>query len=219
MCGSLIRRAHAIRYPCGAWIFEQGSPVSDAYAICQGGGFIRFAGPEGRSRILRVFAPFDLLGLSEILMEQTAHATSAITARETQAIFISRIDLLDAKARSLSITDALARLAAREALAHQRGLIHALQPGVKERLIETLLQLETFHGRSIPEGHLIDLAITNTDLAEMVGCTVESISHAICELRERKWLLRVQGKFVLCDCQALERLISCSKVYGGDGLR
>lgn len=34
--------AHIIRYPCGATIFEQASPVAGIYIVCQGGGFIRF---------------------------------------------------------------------------------------------------------------------------------------------------------------------------------
>lgn len=163
--------------------------MEDSFDSCVRGG--------GQARILRVFAPFDLLGISEVLMGQTVYTAAAKAARETQAIFISKIDLLDAEAQDPAVRKTLLYFVAREALAYQQGLIRALQPGVKERLIETLRELASLHGRSIPEGRLIELAITNTELAEMVGCTVESISHVICELRQRGWLLRVKGQLVL----------------------
>lgn len=158
--------------------------------------------------MLRVFAHYELLAISEILTGQTTHTTSARTAKDTVAVLIDKTDLLSERSRNLSVNAELSRLAAREALTYQRQLVHVLKSGVKERLIAILLELDALHGLPVPEGHLINLELTNTALAEMVGCTMESVSLAMCELRKKGLLLRTHGHIILRERQALEQLLA-----------
>ena len=73
-----------------------------------------------------------------------------------------------------------------------------------------LLLLAKDHGRVTPDGILIDLTLTQTDLAEMVGATRVSINKAIGRYRRAGWLETKGRKFLIRDADALANLIELS---------
>jgi CRP/FNR family transcriptional regulator len=77
-------------------------------------------------------------------------------------------------------------------------------------LARTLLLLADQHGRKSDRGILIDLSLTQTDLAEMTGATRVSINKALGRFRRAKWV-KVDGRQVtILDKQALQNLIQIS---------
>ena len=60
------------------------------------------------------------------------------------------------------------------------------------RLARTLLNLADQYGRTNEDGTLIDLALTQTDLAEMTGATRVSINKALGRFRRANWV-QVKG--------------------------
>ena len=78
------------------------------------------------------------------------------------------------------------------------------------RLARTLVLLADQHGRKTADGTTIELALTQTDLAEMTGATRVSINKAIGRFRRANWV-RIQGREVtVLNRQALENLIRIS---------
>ena len=78
------------------------------------------------------------------------------------------------------------------------------------RPARTLKLLPDQHGRETPDGVVIDLALTQTDLAEMTVATRVSINKAIGRFRRANWVL-IQGREVTVSYRdALENLIRTS---------
>jgi CRP-like cAMP-binding protein len=78
------------------------------------------------------------------------------------------------------------------------------------RLARTLLLLADQHGRQTGKGIIIDLSLTQTDLAEMTGATRVSINKALGRFRRAKWV-KVDGREVtIIDKEELENLIQIS---------
>ena len=78
------------------------------------------------------------------------------------------------------------------------------------RLARVLLNLAEQYGRKMQDGTLIDLSLTQTDLAEMTGATRVSINKALGRFRRAGWI-RVNGRRVtVVDRAALEELIAVS---------
>jgi CRP/FNR family cyclic AMP-dependent transcriptional regulator len=78
------------------------------------------------------------------------------------------------------------------------------------RLARTLLYLADQHGTQINEGVVIDLSLTQTDLADMTGATRVSINKALGRFRRSQWV-KIEGRSVtILDSSALERLIQIS---------
>ncbi|MFO7662065.1 MAG: Crp/Fnr family transcriptional regulator, partial [Chloroflexota bacterium] len=78
------------------------------------------------------------------------------------------------------------------------------------RLARVLLNLAEQHGRKMQDGMMIDLSLTQTDLAEMTGATRVSINKALGRFRRSGWI-RVNGRRVtIVNREALEDLIEVS---------
>ena len=78
------------------------------------------------------------------------------------------------------------------------------------RLARTLLRLADQYGKPSDRGIQIDLALTQTDLAEMTGGTRVSINKALGRFRRSKWV-EVSGRhFTIRDRDALINLIQIS---------
>ncbi len=75
------------------------------------------------------------------------------------------------------------------------------------RLARTLLKLAADHGTPVEDGTLIDISLTQTDLAEMTGATRVSINKALGRFRRAKWVSVRGRRFVLLDTAALRNLI------------
>ncbi len=78
------------------------------------------------------------------------------------------------------------------------------------RMARTLILLADQHGRETSDGVVIDLTLTQTDLAEMTGAARVSINKAIGRFRQANWVL-IQGREVTVSYRdAFENLIRTS---------
>jgi CRP/FNR family transcriptional regulator/CRP/FNR family cyclic AMP-dependent transcriptional regulator len=78
------------------------------------------------------------------------------------------------------------------------------------RLARTLLQLAEDHGRQTDDGIVIEINLTQTDLAEMVGATRVSINKALGRFRRAKWIKSSGRRFTILKPEALTNLIQMS---------
>jgi CRP-like cAMP-binding protein len=76
-----------------------------------------------------------------------------------------------------------------------------------------LLRLADKHGKSVNGCIMIDLALTQTDLAEMTGATRVSINKTLGRFRRNGWVKLEGRRFSICDRAALEDLIQLSGGY------
>ena len=76
---------------------------------------------------------------------------------------------------------------------------------VPARLAWALLRLAGSDGRTVPDGTVISLALTQTDLAGIVGTTRETLNKWL-RTYERQGLIRCdKGRIVVCQPQGLRK--------------
>ena len=82
------------------------------------------------------------------------------------------------------------------------------------RLARTLLQLADQYGTYTTEGTVINLSLTQTDLAEMTGATRVSINKALGRFRRAGWIRIVGRQVTVIDRAGLEgmTIVSASEV-------
>jgi CRP/FNR family transcriptional regulator/CRP/FNR family cyclic AMP-dependent transcriptional regulator len=78
------------------------------------------------------------------------------------------------------------------------------------RLARTLLHLAEQHGRVTENGILIDLSLTQTDLAEMTGATRVSVNKALGRFRRAGWVKSQGRRLTILDEDELRNLILIS---------
>ena len=205
LADSLVPR----RFGPGQVIFHLGDPGGLLYLISRGKVKISHTTPEGQEVVLAILGPGDFFGELALLDDAPRSATAeALESTETWTLhreeFINY--LLDNPDFALHVLQTLARHIRR--LNVQLADIFFLDlPG---RLARTLLHLADQYGDYTTDGTIINLSLTQTDLAEMTGATRVSINKALGRFRRAGWI-RVTGRQVtLLDREALIGLTEVS---------
>lgn len=197
------------RFSAGQIIFHHGDPGGLLYIITKGKVKITHSTPDGQEAMLAIFGSGDFFGELALLDDSPRSATiEALEATET--ITLHRDDFIrfirSNPGFSLHVLKTLAQHIRR--LNSQISDIFFLD--LPARLARQLLHLAEQHGRVTTEGILIDISMTQTDLAEMTGATRVSINKALGRFRRSHWV-KVQGrKFIIVDQDALQNLIQIS---------
>lgn len=205
----LAQRLVMRRFNVGQIIFHHGDPGGLLYIISKGKVKITHSTPEGQEALLAILGAGDFFGELALLDDSPRSATAeAIEATETLTLHREEFMryIRNNPDFALHVLHTMAQHIRR--LNHQISDIFFLDlPG---RLARTLLQLADQHGRKTKEGILIDISLTQTDLAEMIGATRVSINKALGRFRRAKWV-KVHGRrFTIIDRDALLNLIQLS---------
>jgi CRP/FNR family transcriptional regulator/CRP/FNR family cyclic AMP-dependent transcriptional regulator len=207
--GELADRLVMRRFSPGQVIFHHGDPGGLLYIVSNGKVKITHSTPEGQEALLAILGSGDFFG-ELALLDDSPRSATAESLESTDTLTLHRADFR----RFINSNPDFAMHVLQSMARHIRRLNSQLSdiffldlPG---RLARTLLRLADEHGRPVEDGILIDLALTQTDLAEMTGATRVSINKALGRFRRAGWV-RVKGRrFTILDWDALENLIQVS---------
>jgi CRP/FNR family transcriptional regulator/CRP/FNR family cyclic AMP-dependent transcriptional regulator len=200
------------RFGPGQVIFHLGDPGGLLYIISRGKVKISHTTPEGQEVVLAILGPGDFFG-ELALLDDSPRSATAVALEPTETLTLHREEfihyLTDNPDFALHVLKTLARNIRR--LNTQLADIFFLDlPG---RLARVLINLADQYGRRVTDGTVIDLALTQTDLADMTGATRVSINKALGRFRRSGWI-RVNGRqLTVLDRAALESII---EVSGGE---
>lgn len=205
----LANRLVLRRFGQGQVIFHHGDPGGLLYIISDGKVKITHSTPDGQEALLAILGNGDFFG-ELALLDNSPRSATAEALESTQTLTLHRADFR----RFLNNNPDFAMHVLQTMAQHIRRLNSQLSdiffldlPG---RLARTLLRLADQHGRPVEEGILIDLTLTQTDLAEMTGATRVSINKSLGRFRRDGWVKTKGRRFTILDRGALENLIQIS---------
>lgn len=205
----LAQRLVMRRFSTGQIIFHHGDPGGLLYIVVKGKVKIAHSTPEGQEAFLAILGAGDFFGELALLDDSPRSATAEALA-PTDTLTLHREDFIryirNNPDFSLHVLQTMAHHIRR--LNNQISDIFFLDlPG---RLARTLLQLAEQHGRPSDNGLVIELSLTQTDLAEMTGATRVSVNKALGRFRRAKWIKTQGRRFTILDQEALVNLIQIS---------
>jgi CRP/FNR family transcriptional regulator, cyclic AMP receptor protein len=205
----LANRLVLRRFGQGQIIFHHGDPGGLLYIISEGKVKISHSTTEGQEALLAILGEGDFFG-ELALLDNSPRSATAEALEPTEALTLHREDFR----RYLNSNPEFAMHVLQTMAKHIRRLNSQLSdiffldlPG---RLARTLLRLADEHGRVVDNQIIIDLALTQTDLAEMTGATRVSINKALGRFRRAGWISTKGRQFTILDRPALENLIQLS---------
>lgn len=205
----LAQRLVLRRFGVGQVIFHHGDPGGLLYIISRGKVKITHSTLEGQEALLAILGSGDFFG-ELALLDDSPRSATAEALDITETLTLHRTDFRRFLASNpdfaMHVLQSMARNIRR--LNSQLSDIFFLDlPG---RLARTLLRLADEHGRKAEDGILIDLSLTQTDLAEMTGATRVSINKALGRFRREGWVKTKGRAFTIKDREALDTLIHIS---------
>lgn len=190
--------------PSGGTLFFEAQPARSVYILCAGHVKLTTSSKDGKTLLVRIAKPGDVLGLSAAISgtpyEITAQAIDPVQVKSFQ-----RKDFLHFIERhiegSMHATKMLNK-EYRDALSDAMRL--ALSTSISGRVARLFLEMTSGQNESKPR---FTLSLTHEELASMLGTTRESVTRVLNEMK-RKEIIAIKGtSMTLLRKDALELLV------------
>jgi CRP-like cAMP-binding protein len=191
-------------YQKGEHIFHQGDPGDAVFVLVGGRVKVVFASQEGDEMILATLQPPDVFG-ELALIDGGPRSASIQTLEPTTVLTLTRATLLDLMSRQPAVTDVVLRSLGRlvrRMIAQAADLVFLDLHG---RVAKLLLRQIEDPAKHANERLSLDLKMTQSDLAAMVGGSRQSVNQILRQF-ERRGYLRLEGhRLIVKDVEALRR--------------
>lgn len=192
-------------YSRGARLFSQGDPARNVSVICFGQVKISTTSRAGRTMILKIAGPGDVMGLSAVLANVSYEATAEAVA-PCQIKTIRKQEIIEFLGRHCIASMHAAQSLSSEYLTVFRDAQRlALSASAAGRLARLLLDW----GRSAGNGKTeirFTLALTHQEIANMAGLSRETVTRFLNQFRRNKWITIHGTSLTIAKPDQLERI-------------
>jgi CRP/FNR family cyclic AMP-dependent transcriptional regulator len=190
---ALAQKVRHRRFREGEAIFHRDDPGAALYIILNGRVKIHNEGADGSDIIITVFKSGEFFGELSLL-DGSERSADATTIEPTELLMLTRRDLEQSIERHPRIAiNMLASLASRiRANTSSIETLSALD--VRGRVAQKLLDLAEKHGEAAGGGTRINVKLTQSELASLVGASRESVNKVLGQYRRRGCLTYDEDK-------------------------
>lgn len=188
----------------GQVLFSEGEHGDALYVLVEGMMKVSVASGDGQELLIATLRPPDVFGELSLL-DGGPRSASVIAAEASVVLSLGRTELLDMLRRYPAPVDELLRSLG--------GLVRRLTEQASDlvfldlngRTAKLLLQLAEREGSAVEGGTVLALPLSQSDLAEMIGVSRQSLNQTLHRFAERGWL-RIDGRTIaILDPEALAR--------------
>ena len=194
----------------GSYIFREGEPVDSIFYIANGGIQIGKENENGKELTIRICGTGAVFGEGSIFANDTLHSTTA------KAIQPSKIYILNLETLELLLTENPTLLIEYiqwvqiENTKNQTRIRDLVMHGKKGALYSTLIRLANTYGHLNTDGQtFIDIALTNSEVANLCGTSREMINRMLNDLKRDHIISFERGYITIKNLQYLKDEIHC----------
>lgn len=195
-------RAVQRKYRKGTVLFVQGETGERCFVIVSGTVKISAYNPDGREATLAVLGPGDVCG-ELALFGQPERSADATAIEDAELLSIDAKSLNEAVAKHPEIGLGLLHVLAQRLRQSNEAFQDVAFFDVPGRVARRLADLADSYGVEAAEGTLIDIALSQESLAQMVGATRESVNKALALLKRRGLVARSGKRYIVSDVATL----------------
>jgi CRP-like cAMP-binding protein len=186
----------------GEVIFRRGDQGTTLYVIDAGAVRISNLATDGREAVVALLGPGEVFGELS-LFGQGLRSADAHAMEDGRLLSLSHEDFRPYLEQHAAVAVALLDILASRLRETDEALQDVIFQDVPGRVAKRLCQLAANHGVSLEDGVLIDLTLTQEDLARMVGSSRETVNKALTAFTARGWIRSIDRRYVITDQPAL----------------
>jgi CRP/FNR family cyclic AMP-dependent transcriptional regulator len=192
-------------YPAGAVLFLERQDPRGAFVLCAGQVKLSISSSSGKTLIMRIAKPGEILGLRAIL-SGSPYEVTAETLHPCQVAYLRRDDFLRFVAKHPEVYQAVARqLSTLYSGACEQLRTVGLSSSAPEKLARLLLEWSA-EAKDSKDGAPIKLPLTHEEIAQFIGTTRETVTRTLSEFKSRQ-LVALQGSnLMIPNRSALEAI-------------
>lgn len=195
-------------YPRGSMVFVEGQAPRGVYVLCEGRAKVSISSAKGKTLILRIAHPGDLLGINSTLTGHPYGATVETLVR-SRIDFIAREDLLKLLHRDKKACLGVAQVLSRKlcgVVDHTRMLL--LSHSASEKLARLLVRWCDEDGKPTAHGIRINLGLTH-EMAQMICASRETVTRLLADLKRKQIVSLADNAILVHNRKALELEARC----------
>jgi len=198
---------YATAYPQGAVLFVQGQMPRGIFVLCKGSVKLSINSPSGRTMIVKLAEPGEVLGLSATISGKPYEVT-AETLDPCQVNFVKRDDFLRFLKEDVEACFKVAEQLSEKyhnACRDVRSL--GLSHSAAEKLARLLLDWSSKNGEGSKPEPRLKLRLTHEEIAQMIGTSRETVSRLFAEMK-RQQIVQTKGSTLLIRNTAALRKVA-----------
>ncbi len=200
---AVIRRR---TFRAGEIIFYREDPGEVLYVIREGTVRIFLTSPEGQEIVLAVLGPGEYFGELALLDGQPRSA-SAIAVEAVEAYSLQRADFISTVLHHPRIAVQVMNVLSRRLRQTDAMIEDLLFLDVHGRVAKKLLELAETHGARTQEGVRIEMRLTQSELAALVGASRESVNKVLGYFVDKRFISIEKRKITVLRLSDLRRRI------------
>lgn len=194
-------RTSVIAFSPNETIYHEGLTASHTYTLRKGLIKLTKSLPDGRTQIVAIIGHGELFGFDGMADEDYNH--TAIALNECEVCKLPMKELAVIRANNPSVDKAMVQGWIQSLRAAENMLLELGTKKAPERLASFLLKW----GKDKEPGQWIDLPMSRTEIAELLGLTIETVSRFLADWKRQGFIENTRSTIRLTDPEGLKRTV------------
>ena len=192
-------------YPGGAILYLEKQDPRGVFVLCAGEVKLSISSSAGKTLILRIAKPGEILGLMAVLAN-TPYEVTAETLHPCQVAFVRRDDFMRLVAKYPEMHSGIAKqLTTLYSGACEQLRTVGLSASAPEKVARLLLDWSS-EGKQTKTGTQIRVPLTHEEIAEFVGTTRETVTRTLSEFKNKHFVILQGSNLTIANRPALESI-------------
>jgi len=189
-------------------IFHEGDPGQELYLIQSGTIRVYVNGLDGSETSIILFGRSgDIFGELAVI-DGLPRSATAVAMEDTKLLVMSRTQFRYHMRQCPQLGLNFMQELSRKVRYNTRQVDSLSSLPIQQRLARKIIELSQDYGRAQQEGVLIDMLLTQANLASLIGATRESTNRGLSKFQKQAWITYKKGYITVLDPGALREQIS-----------
>lgn len=176
-------------------LFSERQKVDNIYIVLEGKVTMYRLSEKGQKRVIYILNKGEII--NEVIFDNITASINCEGFEDSEIISMPKIDLLNVMKQDFKLTEVILYSMSKKIRRLYRQIKNTVPTKMEKRVAAKLWKLSKDYGIETQEGVLIDVKISITYLADMLGSSRETISRAVKELEKMDMVKINHRKFIV----------------------
>lgn len=174
----------------GESLFSEGDHINGIFCIKSGVCKVSKMSENGKNQIVSLVKRGDLIGERSLVSDEVSNL-NAVALNDMEVCFVPKDEIINNLEKNPAFTMDILKTMANSLKRSDNLIVDMAQKSVKQRLAETLINLQKKFNTN--ETGTINIQLSREDIANIIGTATESAIRLLSDLKKKK-IIKFQGK-------------------------
>ncbi|MBU3192063.1 Crp/Fnr family transcriptional regulator [Clostridium bowmanii] len=176
-------------------LFAERQSIDNIYIVLEGKVTMYRLSEKGQKRVIFILNKGEII--NEVIFDNLTASINCEGFEDSEIMSISKVDLFNIMKQDFKLTQVILYSMSKKIRRLYRQLKNTVPTKMDKRVAAKLWKLSKDYGVQTEEGILINVKVSITYLADMLGSSRETISRAVKELEKMDMVKIKQRKFIV----------------------